>query len=110
MRIMLAFVVTALLLGCQSTQTAARDGQIRNQVVEASCGQCQMSMTEPGCDLAVRIDGAPYFVEGAGIDDFGDAHAADGMCNAVRQARVSGRIEGGRFHATQFDVLPVDGR
>jgi hypothetical protein len=31
------------------------------------------------CDLAVRIDGKPYFVDGTSIDSHGDAHAEDGF-------------------------------
>ena len=46
-----------------------------DQIMEASCGQCMFAMDEQvGCDLAVRIDTKAFFVEGAAIDDFGDAH------------------------------------
>jgi hypothetical protein len=31
------------------------------------------------CDLAVRIDGKTYFVDGTSIDSHGDAHAEDGF-------------------------------
>lgn len=45
------------------------------QIVEVSCGQCNFDIDSPkGCDLAVRIDGTVYFVDGFDIDDFGDAH------------------------------------
>jgi Family of unknown function (DUF6370) len=77
-----------------------------SQVVEASCGECQFGMGGNGCDLAVRIDGKSYFVDGAGIDDHGDAHASDGLCNCIRKARVSGEIRDGRFVATAFELLP----
>jgi hypothetical protein len=33
-----------------------------------------------GCELAVRIDGKPYFVDGTSLDSHGDAHANDGFC------------------------------
>jgi hypothetical protein len=46
-------------------------------------------------------------VDGTGIDDHGDAHGADGFCNAVRQARVTGSFDGDRFVATTF-VLRTD--
>ena len=50
-----------------------------NQVVEAACGQCQFGITEKsGCDLAIRIDGKSYVVDGTNIHDHGDAHADDG--------------------------------
>jgi hypothetical protein len=50
----------------------------KTMIVEASCGQCQFGMKGYACDLAVRIDGKPYFVDGTSID-YGDAHAEDGF-------------------------------
>ena len=61
-----------------------------------------------GCDLAVRIDGKSYFVEGSKIDDHGDAHAKNGMCAAIRIAQVSGAIVSGNFLATSFLLIPTD--
>ena len=77
-----------------------------NQVVEAGCGQCQLGMTEKsGCDLAIRIDGKSYFVDGTSIHDHGDAHADDGFCEAIQQANVKGEIIDGRFKAESFTVI-----
>ena len=77
-----------------------------NQVVEAACGQCQFRMTEKsGCDLAVKIDGKSYFVDGTTIHDHGDAHADDGFCRAIRQAEVKGEIIDGRFKAETFTII-----
>ena len=77
-----------------------------NQVVKAACGQCQFRMTEkPGCDLAVKIDGISYFVDGTTIHDHGDEHADDGFCQAIRQAKVKGKIIDGRFKAESFTVI-----
>ncbi len=81
---------------------------IESRIVEAACGECQFAMPGTGCDLAVRIDGEDYFVDGTGIDDHGDAHADEGLCNAVRKARVSGEMREGRFVATAFELLPQD--
>lgn len=75
-------------------------------VVDAACGQCQFEMPGSGCDLAVRIDGRTHFVRGSGIDEHGDAHGPHGLCNAVREARVEGHVEGELFVATQFELLP----
>ena len=80
--------------------------RFHDAVVEASCGQCQFGLSGSGCDLAVRIDGAACPVDGTGIDDHGDAHAADGFRSAVRRARVSGYIEDDRFVATRFELVP----
>ncbi len=81
--------------------------QTKTQIVEASCGQCQFGMKEKrGCDLAVRIDGISYFVEGSSLDAHEDAHDSDGFCSAIRKAAVTGTIEGGRFKATTFTMLP----
>lgn len=83
--------------------------EAKPQVVEVSCGQCKFGMTEKkGCDLAVRIDGKSYFVEGTKIDDHGDAHAHDGFCEAIRKAEVVGEIKGNRFVVTQFRLLPIE--
>ena len=77
-----------------------------NQVVDAACGQCQFGITgKAGCDLAVRIDGKSYFVDGTSIHDHGDAHADDGFCAAIRKANVKGEIIDGRFKAESFTVI-----
>lgn len=77
------------------------------QVVDVACGQCQFKMKgKKGCDLAVRMGGKSYFVEGTHIDDHGDAHSEEGFCNAVRKAEVIGTIKGDKFVATSFKLLP----
>lgn len=77
------------------------------QTVELSCGQCQFGLTsEDGCDLAVRMDDKAYFVDGADIDDFGDAHdKGKGFCEVVRKAEVIGQLEGDRFKVTSVKML-----
>jgi hypothetical protein len=75
------------------------------QIVETACGECQFKLSGKGCDLAVRIDGRSYFVDGTDIDSHGDAHAKDGFCNAVRKAEVQGEIVNDRFKVTYFKVL-----
>ena len=75
------------------------------QIVEVSCGQCQFGMqSKKGCDLAVRMDGKTYFVEGTKIDQHGDAHAEDGFCNAVRKAEVVGEIKEDKFVVSYFQI------
>ena len=77
-----------------------------NQVVEAACGQCQFEMTErSGCDLAVRIDGKSYFVDGTNIHEHGDEHADDGFCEVIRSANVKGEIIEGRFKSESFILI-----
>lgn len=75
------------------------------QVVEAACGQCQFKLAGKGCDLAVRIEGRAYFVDGTDIDSHGDAHAKDGFCNAVRKAGVQGQVLSDRFQVTYFKLV-----
>jgi hypothetical protein len=78
------------------------------RVVEASCGQCKFGLAGDragGCDLAVRIDGRSYYVRGTTIDEHGDSHATDGFCNAIRQARVTGRVEDGEFAVASFALV-----
>ena len=112
----LCFVIS---IGCQNeVAKTAKDTEsepmtntslVSSQTVEASCGQCQFDMQgTKGCDLAVRMDGKSYFVDEAKMDDHGDAHGDDGMCNCIRQAKVSGEVKDGRFVATSFELLPVE--
>jgi len=98
---LLLFLSSVVLVHAQDKKE-----QPKSQIVEASCGQCQFKMKGQGCDLAVRIDGKTYFVDGTSIDSHGDAHANDGFCAAVRKAEVVGNIVNNRFIATSFKLLP----
>ena len=97
--------VAFIFLACVSKAQNADS----TKVVEASCGQCMFKMkSKSGCDLAVRIDGVPYFVTGTSIDKHGDAHADDGFCNSIRKAKVSGTVVDKNFVATSFVLLPQE--
>lgn len=76
-------------------------------IVDAACGQCRLGLPGKSCDLAVRINGKSYFVDGTNIDDHGDAHAKDGFCNSIRKAEVQGEIVNNRFKATYFKLIQV---
>ncbi len=75
------------------------------QIVEASCGQCNFGMAGNSCDLAIKINGKAYFVDGTKIDEHGDAHAKDGFCKVVKKAEVKGEIIGERFLASYFKLI-----
>jgi hypothetical protein len=109
-----ASLLAILAFGCDTTQTETTAPPpalviAHPTVVEASCGECQLGMAGDDCDLAVRIDGQCYFVSGTSMDEHGDAHAADGFCNAIRHARVTGHTEGRTFVAESFELLPAGG-
>lgn len=76
-------------------------------ITDASCGQCKFGLeNQNGCDLAIKIDGKAYFVDGAHIDDFGDAHDKKiGFCNVVRKVSVTGKLENERFKATTVKIV-----
>ena len=97
----LLFLFSAVLINAQDKKE-----QPKTQIVEASCGQCQFKMKGHGCELAVRIDGKSYFVDGTAIDSHGDAHADDGLCAKVRKAEVVGEIIDNRFKVTSFKLIP----
>lgn len=78
---------------------------IRDEIVDVSCGQCQLGMAGTGCDLAIRWDNQCYFVSGPTIDDYGDAHAEDGFCNCIRKARVTGTLANGRVSVQELELL-----
>jgi hypothetical protein len=87
-------------------QAQEKKPEQKPQIVEVSCGECQFGLKGKSCDLAVRIDGKAYFVDGTKIDDHGDAHAKDGFCEAIRKAEVTGTIVDNRFKVTSFTLLP----
>jgi hypothetical protein len=87
------------------SKVSTPDPNRKIQVVETACGQCQFKLPGKGCDLAVRIDGKSYFVDGTDIDSHGDAHAKDGFCNAVRKAGVQGEVVNDRFKVTYFKLV-----
>lgn len=99
-----ALFITFLFIGI-ATQAQDKKTVEKTQIVETACGECQFGMKGNGCDLAVRIDGKAYFVDGTTIDQHGDAHAKDGFCNAIRKASVTGKIENNRFKATSFTLI-----
>lgn len=102
-----------LLLSFISITATAQDKTIKTPdknkeilTVDAACGQCKLGLTGKSCDLAVRINGQSYFVDGSDIDSHGDAHADDGFCNAIRKAKVQGEIVNNRFKASYFQLIP----
>ncbi len=86
-------------------KVATPDPAKKIQIVEAACGECQFKLEGKGCNLAVRMDGKAFFVDGTEIDSHGDAHAKDGFCNAVRKAEVQGDVVSNRFKVTYFKLV-----
>ena len=102
-------ILLAIFFSTLSVFAQEKKITLEKQIIETSCGQCQFDMDEQrGCDLAVRIDGKAYFVEGTSIDDHGDAHAHAGFCQAIRKAEVSGEVVDKKFKATHFVLLPKE--
>ncbi|SNC59672.1 hypothetical protein SAMN06265337_0100 [Hymenobacter gelipurpurascens] len=89
-----------------AASTASPDKNKELLLVDAACGQCRLGLPGKSCDLAIRMDGKAYFVDGTTIDSHGDAHAKDGFCNSVRKAQVQGEVADGRFKATYFKLVP----
>ena len=107
----LLFIICCICFSTVSAQKASKnialpDNTKKIQIVETACGECQFKLKGTSCDLAVRINGKAYFVDGTLIDDHGDAHAKEGFCNAVSKAEVQGKIVNNRFKASYFKMLP----
>ncbi len=82
---------------------------IVNQVVEVACAYCQFEMDGiESCELAIRHEGKTYLVADRTIDDFGDPHAPNGLCNCIRKVKVSGQVLAGEFVASDFNILPIE--
>ena len=102
-----------LLVACQpkinTTQQSNRASeQIEAFVAEVSCGQCNFELDGSGCDLAIRLKTVGYFVDGISIDDLGDPHDDNGLCNKIRLAKVQGKVKDARFFATSIELLPIE--
>jgi len=104
------FFLISLLFVVLSVSAQEKKEVLKTQIVETSCGQCQFGMEGYGCELAVRIDGKSYFVDGTSIDSHGDAHADDGFCAAIRKAEVVGEIKDNRFVVSEFKLLPEENK
>ena len=99
-KILLLTFISTLELHCFSQELKHKNQPDSSRTfyeAEASCGSCKLNMKGKGCFLAVRINGKNYFVEGAGIDDFGDAHDKDGFCNTIRKVTLQGEIKEENF-------------
>ncbi|OFY95312.1 MAG: hypothetical protein A3K10_04520 [Bacteroidetes bacterium RIFCSPLOWO2_12_FULL_31_6] len=77
-------------------------------MLEVSCGQCNLGLkSKEGCDLAVKINGKAYWVDGIDLESQGDAHAKDGFCSVVRTAEIAGELTNNRFKVSYFKLLPL---
>lgn len=105
--ILLLFSVVSAIAQTKSKETISTkpDPSQKIMTVEAACGECQFGLTGKGCDLAIRMNGHAYFVDGTNINSHGDAHGADGFCEAISKAEVQGKVVNGRFKATYFKVI-----
>ena len=74
--------------------------------VISSCGMCNFGYKKiRGCSLTIKIGDTVYPVEGTSIHKHGDPHSGEGMCNAIRVAYVSGKIEKNKFHSNSFTLI-----
>ncbi len=94
-----------IILSLLILASCANKNEIK-QVAEISCGQCQFELdSEKGCSLAIRVDNKAYFVDGFGINDFGDAHAEHtGFCEAIRIGEIVGEIVNDKFVASSIKL------
>jgi len=96
-------LILTILLASLTINAQKKD---KTYKVIASCGSCQLDMnSETGCALAIQCGGKKYWVDGTGIGDHGNEHAANGFCEATRKAEVKGTFEGNRFIATSFTLI-----
>ena len=107
----LTIISTFLVLSAAAQKvltTNVADSSKKIEIAEVSCGECKFKMAGSSCDLAIRLNGKAYFVDGTKIDEHGDAHAKDGFCESIRKAEVQGAIIGNRFQVSYFKLLPKE--
>jgi Family of unknown function (DUF6370) len=104
--LLLHFFVSTASAQVTASKTSVPDPAKQIQSAEVSCGKCKLGLPGKTCDLAIRINDKAYYVDGADIDNFGDAHAQDGMCNTIRKAEVQGELVENRFKISYIKLLP----
>lgn len=97
--------ISIVVIALASCATMKKEDTAIEGVYDVSCGICNFEMTGDDCELAIRIDGKDYYVEGSAIDEHGDAHAEDGLCTVVRKAKVKGVIKKGVFVAESIELI-----
>ncbi|HNP22576.1 MAG TPA: DUF6370 family protein [Panacibacter sp.] len=103
---LIVYTILSLAVCAQNKGLAGKpDSSKKIIVADVACGQCRFHMKGKGCSLAIRLNGQTYFVDGTGIDSFGDAHASDGFCKAISRAEVQGEIVNNRFKATYIKLV-----
>ncbi len=108
---LICFASLQVFSQAKNNDVSKPDPKKKIQIVETSCGECKFNLEGDGCDLAVRIKGKAYFVDGTHINDHGDAHAKQGFCNSIRKAEVQGELIDERFKVTYFKLIDTpDGK
>lgn len=75
------------------------------RIVDAGCGRCLFGRKEDKkCNLAIKVDGKSYFVDGFHIKQFGNPDLDGGMCKRVHKAKVAGEVANSRFVASAFEL------
>ena len=106
-KLLLILLCVPLIFSSCFVKISTQNKESNLQIVEASCGQCKFNLPGKGCELAVRIEGKAYFVDGTKIDDHGDAHASGGFCTTIRKAYVEGDIIDNRFRVKSFKLITL---
>ena len=107
-KLLLILLCMPLIFSSCFMKISTQNKESNLQIVEASCGQCKFNLPGNGCELAVRIEGKSYFVDGTKIDNHGDPHASGGFCTTIRKAYVDGDIIDNRFRVKSFKLIALD--
>ncbi|NQY68536.1 MAG: hypothetical protein HRT72_12555 [Flavobacteriales bacterium] len=105
-----AIFVLFLLFSAAIVSQAGEENtvEVKDEIVEVSCGQCQFGLEGSGCSLAVKVNGTAYYADGSSMDDHGDAHGVDGMCSTIRKAKVTGSVKKDRFQIADIELLDTE--
>lgn len=100
--------VLVLALALSACHKGQATKELTGERVRAACAMCIFKMKGVrACQWAVEIEGKFYLADG-NIPKNHENHSPTGMCNMARYAVVDGKLIGGRFVATRFDLEPPE--
>jgi len=108
---LLIFATSPLALGLTACGAPPPAVVVQGETLEVGCGTCIFKQVGgQGCYWAAKVGDEFYPMRGKALPSEQElpSHGPEGMCTMERAAVVTGKVEGGLFNVTAFELLPPD--